>query len=879
MTLIVSPCKVITSITRLSQIRILPAAVFFGSIAIALSSANSEAKAPPHDKVAPLKAAPVILPAPWNQVVNPVPMDAAMEANITQILSKLSLEQKVGQMIQPHIGAVTPEEVKSYNIGSVLNGGGQNPNDNPDSKPEDWVQLAERFYQASMSTENGRTPIPVIWGIDAVHGHSNMVGATLFPHNIALGATRDPALVKALGALTAKEVYSTGQDWDFAPTLAVARDDRWGRAYESYSEDSDLVAQMGGKFIEGLQGTAGTKEFLGQGKVLATAKHFIGDGGTSFGDDQGFTEGEEQALLRTHLPGYISALNAGVQTVMASYSTWNGTHSHANARLMNQLLKGQLGFDGLIVSDWQAISHVPGCSLDNCPEAVNSGVDLFMIPNAPDWKTFHANVVAQVKAGVISQARIDDAVRRIVRVKMRQGLFTGPGPVKRAAATAGAIGAPEHRALARQAVRESMVLLKNTQGVLPIKPKSKVLVAGIGGNNFSRQSGGWSVTWQGIDVPNEKFPGATSIYSGIEAAMRAVGGQAEYSEKGTFKTKPDVAVVVIGENAYAEIRGDIQNLATLELEGDSKTGLKLMQSLKAQGIPVVAVLLSGRPLWVNKELNLADAFVAAWQPGTEGAGVADVLVAKIDGTPNVDFTGRLSFSWPATACQTPLNKGDADYKPLFAFDYGLRYSSAITPWQTLSEDSSAYSYGCRLKNTLPAAKQQVFKAEDGWAWKIELPTFVGPWISGTSTFGPLTVKPIADGVAATWDGKAEARLILRNKQVPRHDLLAALGNRGALAIDVKLLAAIKDQQGIDVKVWSTPLTSGSVPIGKLLAAWPVGKSQTLSIDLACFAKEFADFSKVDGPFALQSKQALGVEVSNLRYEPAQAKTASISCTQ
>lgn len=851
------------------------AIVCLGALSVSVSAT---AKAPPDAMIAPVKTAPVVLPADWNQVKNPLPVDRAMEEKINALLAKLTLEQKVGQMIQPHIGAVTPEEVKSYNIGSVLNGGGQNPNNNPDSKPADWVKLAEQFYQASMSTENGRTPIPVIWGIDAVHGHSNMVGATLFPHNIALGATRNPALVKSLAALTAKEVYATGQDWDFAPTLAVVRDDRWGRAYEGFSEQPDLVAHMGGKFVEGMQGTAGGKDFLAVGKVLATAKHFIGDGGTSYGDDQGFTEGEEQALLRTHLPGYISALNAGVQTVMASYSTWNGTHSHANGRLMNQLLKGQLGFDGFIVSDWQAVSHLAGCSLDNCPEAVNAGVDLFMIPNAPDWKTFHSNVVAQVKAGVISQARIDDAVRRILRVKMRQGLFTGPGPAKRAALVAGAVGAPEHRALARQAVRESLVLLKNTHGVLPIKPKSKLLVAGVGAQLLSMQTGGWSVTWQGREAANEKFPGATSIFKGLADALKAVGGSAEYNETGSFTAKPDVAVVVMGEAAYAEVQGDIQNLATLELEAADKTGLKLLQKFKAQGIPVVAVLLSGRPLWVNKELNAADAFVAAWQPGTEGAGVADVLVAKSDGTPNADFSGRLSFSWPATPCQTPLNKGDADYKPLYPFDFGLRYVSAATTWQALSEDTSAFTYGCRLGNTLPKAKAVEFTPAAGWNWKIELPTFAGTWVKDETKFAPVLVKPIANGVAVAFDGSGEARVLLRNKQTPRHDLLPLLANQGVLAVDVKLIKAPQDEQGIDVKVWSTALTSGTAAVGKLLRSWPVGKSQTLSIDLACFAKSFADFAKVDGPFALQTKQALEVELTNVRYLPGQAKEASISCS-
>jgi beta-glucosidase len=290
------------------------------------------------------------------------------------------------------------------------------------------------------------------------------------------------------------------------------------------------------------------------------------------------------------------------------------------------------------------------------------------------------------------------------------------------------------------------------------------------------------------------------------------------------------------------------------------------------------VLLSGRPLWVNKELNAADAFVAAWQPGTEGAGVADVLVAKSDGTPNADFTGRLSFSWPATPCQTPINKGDAQYNPLYPFDFGLRYTSAPTAWQVLSEDTSAFTYGCRLGKTLPAAKALDFTPAAGWNWKIELPTFAGTWVKDATQFAPVSVKPLATGVAVAFDGSAEARVILRNNQTPRHDLLPLLANQGVLAVDVKLLKAPKDEQGLDVKVWSTPLTSGNVAVGKLLRTWPVGKSQTLSIDLACFAKSFADFSKVDGPFALQTKQALEVELTNVRYLPGQAKEAGISCS-
>lgn len=845
-------------------------------LALSLSACSTAAKPA---KTAQAPAASTASPAPWAKVQNPLAPDAALEAKITEILGRLSLEHKVGQMIQPHIGAVTVDEVKRYNIGSVLNGGGQMPDNNADAAIGDWISTAERFYQASMSTDYGRTPIPIVWGIDAVHGHNNLIGATLFPHNIALGATRNPALAKALGAITASEVVASGQDWTFAPTLAAAQDDRWGRTYESFSEDSALVATFAGKVVEGIQGTPNTGEFLDQKHVLATAKHFIGDGGTTLGDDQGYTEGNEEQLLKIHLPGYITALNAGAQTVMASYSYWNGQHSHANKRLMTDLLKGQLGFDGLIVSDWQGIGHIPGCSLDNCPEAVNAGVDLFMIPNAPDWQKFHANVVEQVKAGIIPQARIDDAVRRILRVKLRLGLFTKPSPLARANAAKGVVGSPAHRAVARQAVAESLVLLKNTAGVLPIRPKANVMVAGPAANSLAMQAGGWSVTWRGNDLPNSKFPGATSIYSGIAQAVKAAGGKAMLSESGEFKQKPDVAVVLFGETPYAEMYGDIQNLQNLEIEKDNKTSLALMKKLKAQGIPVVAVLLSGRPMYVNKELNVADAFVAAWQPGTEGAGVADVLIAKADGKPNRDFTGRLSFSWPKTPCQTPLNKGDANYDPLFAFDYGLSYSAVLSPWVPVAEDQGSFAYGCGLGGTLPVANNTAFDAASGWNWYVEDVALNRKPIAAQVSLGAITAEPGAAGgeVKATWSGQAPARLVVRKADAKGVNLLPLYANKAAVVMEVKLAAKFSGK--MDAMVFSGPLTFSAFDISPLLATLPANSWRTISVDLTCFTRDRVDMAKIDGAVGLQSSAAVGLEVRNPRYEVGLAKTASLSCSK
>ena len=604
-------------------------------------------------------------PAKWPQARSAGLIDDRTEAKITALLAKLSLEEKVGQMIQADTSAIKPEDLAKYPLGSILAGGSSPPIGAPDRSPAGpWIATVHAFNQIAMQKRPGHVPIPIMFGIDAVHGNNNVVGATLFPHNIALGAANDPDLIRRIGDATAKEITAAGIDWAFAPTLAVAQNDRWGRTYESYSEDPSLVAAYAGRMIEGLQGKSGTGS-IQTGNVSASAKHFLGDGGTTNGIDQGDTDIPEGQLIAIHAAGYPPAINAGTHTIMASFNSWQGVKMHGNKSLLTDVLKKRMGFDGFIVGDWNGHAQIPGCTATDCPASFNAGLDMAMAPDS--WKGLFDNTVKQVRAGVIPMARIDDAVRRILRVKFKAGLFNPARPFEQ---RSDMIGSPEHRALAREAVRKSLVLLKN-EGVLPVKAAANILVAGSAGNDIGQQSGGWTLSWQGDGNTNADFPNAQSIFSGIAEAMKSSGGSAAFSADGSYATRPDLAIVVFGEKPYAEGSGDIRSL---EFEPGDKKALALLKKFKAAGIPVVSVFLSGRPMWVNPELNQSDAFVAAWLPGSEGGGIADVLVGDAEGRPRQDFTGRLSFSWPRTAAQFLLNRGQPGYDPLFPFGYGLSYA-------------------------------------------------------------------------------------------------------------------------------------------------------------------------------------------------------------
>lgn len=813
----------------------------------------------------------------WPRAQPPWTRDAQTEDRIDRLLATLSLEQKVAQMIQADIASVSPETMSEFVLGSILSGGGQQPREKANAALGDWVTLADELHRASMNPDPGQTAIPVMWGVDAVHGHGNLVGATLYPHNIALGATRNPELVGAIAAATAREVAATGLDWNFAPTVAVARDLRWGRTYESFSENPSLVAELAAPVVIGLQGRPGTDAFLDQHHILAGAKHFIGDGGTAQGDDRGHTLGSEQTLIDTHLPGYISALDAGVQTVMASYSWWRGEHSHTNSYLLKEVLKGRLGFDGLVVSDWQAIGIPRGCTTDSCAAAVNAGIDLFMIPKAPDWQRFHANTTAQVRDGTIPMARIDDAVRRILRVKMRLKLWRKPKPSQRAlAGHRDIVGSAQHRQLARQAVRESLVLLKNN-GTLPLDPTQTLLITGSGANNLAMQAGGWSVTWQGRESTNDQYPGATSIYSGLQQAVEAAGGRALLSPDGEIPAEVDAAIVVTGELPYAEMHGDIENLGTLEFQQHDKRALQLIERLQAEDIPVVVVLLSGRPLWVNKELNAADAFVAAWQPGTEGAGVADVLLASEKGAIRHDFTGRLGYSWPAHPCQARVNVGDTPYEPLFAYGYGLSYRQPGQAWETLKESTQAWRYGCLLGADKPEAQARLLNRENGWQYFAELQTFVRRPVEQAVTLGSLQAEPLETprfGVRATWRGGEQTRLTMRNGNY-ENQFLDLLANDGALVMDIKVHRTPSDK--VYLSIMSESLTRGDLDITAPITALPMNSWQSIAIDMQCMANSNADFSKISSPMGLHTNGPWGVSIAKVRFEPNRAHSAELQC--
>ncbi len=777
-------------------------------------------------------------PARWPVLARPRQRDPKLEARIDALLQRMSIEDKVGQLLQVDIASITPADLETYKLGSVLNGGNSAPGGDEYAPAAKWLALFDQFYDASMKRSDGRPAIPVIWGTDAVHGDNNIVGATLFPHNIGLGAMRDPDLVEKIGRATALETAATGIDWSFAPTVAVVQDDRWGRTYESYSEDPAIVASYAGRMVQGIQGRIG-QDFMGKGHVISSVKHFLGDGGTG-GRDQGDTRVSEEGLRDIHAAGYTTALPAGALTVMPSFSSWNGQKMTGNKSLLTGVLKERWGFDGFTIGDWNAHGQVPGCTNEDCPAAINAGLDMFMY-SGPNWKQLYANTLAEAKDGRIPAARLDDAVRRILRVKMLAGTFEAGRPSSRPmAGRFELLGAPEHRAIARQAVRESMVLLKNDGNVLPLKASANILVAGRGADNIAQQAGGWSITWQGADVPNSAFPNGQSIWSGIDQATRAAGGKATLSVDGRYTAKPDAAIVVFGETPYAEFTGD---RPTLEYSPEDKSDLALLQRLKAAGIPVVAVFLSGRPMWVNPELNAADAFVAAFLPGTEGGGVADMLLAGKDGRPQQDFRGRLSFSWPKRLDQYVLNRRDAPYDPLFPIGYGLTYAQKGTPLGRLDESRPAAAAGDR--NAL----------------------FVrGRVAAGDRLVNEGRVVQTRTDRAAQEDS---LRLAFAGAGMTRIEATAPMDltreANGQLSLVVAYRVVTKPIGAVTLAM--TGGKTASVPVNGLLDA-NAGEWGIFSVPLSCFAQGGVDMTRVTVPFALSSSAALGIDLSSIRIASA-----------
>ena len=803
---------------------------------------------------------PAVNPEIWPRVTSAIVRSPEVEQRVAELLASLTLEEKVGQLIQPEIKYITPSQVKQYHIGSVLNGGGTAPNNDKFASASEWVALANQYYHASR--EGNGAGIPLIWGSDAVHGHNNVVGATLFPHNIGLGAARDPELIERIGVATAAEVAVTGIDWTFAPTVAVVRDDRWGRTYESYSEDPAIVSTYAKAMVEGIQGK--DKHILGSRQLVATTKHFLGDGGTFRGIDRGDTRVSEQELHDIHAAGFIASLEAGVQTVMASFNSWNGEKLHGNRYLLNDILKERMGFDGFVVGDWNGHRQIPGCTVESCAQAINAGLDMFMVPS--DWLPLYNNTLAQAQSGEISMARINDAVTRILRVKVRAGLMDqGEVSGREMSAKAGVMGSDAHRALAREAVRKSLVLLKNNQSLLPLSPAQNILVAGDGADNIGKQSGGWTLSWQGTGNQLSDFPGATSIFTGIQQAVSLGGGKVTLSVDGAFEQKPDVAIVVMGENPYAEWHGD---RSSIEYQVGVKSDLALLRSLKAQGIPVVTVFLSGRPLWVNKEINASDAFVAAWLPGSEGAGISDVIFTSPQGEIKHDFTGRLSFSWPKYVHQTVLNKGDEDYDPLFPYGYGMNYGEAVELLGAFPEES-----------TLPANGD----VDDSWLfvsrtlapWALKMQSGdadniieadgnkVSSGENNNLVLSSIDKVSQEDARQLQWLGLEPATVYLEAKSP--QDLSIFGERKGRLEFSLKVDEYPTDSVALGMDCG--PGCGVAVPARHILQAQPINQWQTVSLELDCLLQGGLNLSQVMRPFSLSTKGALKLAIANVKIIP------------
>jgi len=585
---------------------------------------------------------------------------SSFDAQVDELLPQMTLEEKIGQMTQPdqeHLES--DEDIQRYFLGSVLSGGSSDPETN---SLKDWTDLYDRLQLQALQTRLG---IPLVYGIDAVHGNSNIVGAVIFPHNIGLGATRNAALVEEIARITAQEVRATGIQWTFAPCVAVPQDERWGRTYEGFAEDPELVSTLGAAAVRGFEGQWGDSR-----RVMSCTKHFVGDGGTKWGTgagfandpkrgaplDQGDTQVDEATLRRIHLRPYIDAIEAGTLSIMPSYSSWNGEKCSGSKQLLTEILKGELGFEGFLISDYNAIDQLPGDYRADIKQSINAGMDMVMVPSK--YKEFFETLKSLVEAGEVPQSRIDDAVRRILRAKFAVGLFEkGRSPLADRSLHE-SVGSPAHREVARRAVRESLVLLENDNGILPLaKDAKRIHVAGKNADDIGNQSGGWTIHWQG---ESGAITQGTTILDGIRATVGA-GTKVSYSLDGTGAEGAEVGIVVIGETPYAEGAGDRADLSLDEADAAA------IANVKAAGLPLVLVVVSGRPLILGDTLASADAVVAAWLPGSEGQGVADVLFG--DYAP----TGKLPMTWPRTMDQIPINVGDEDYDPLFAYGHGLSY--------------------------------------------------------------------------------------------------------------------------------------------------------------------------------------------------------------
>jgi beta-glucosidase len=688
----------------------------------------------------------------------------SVDQRVNDLINRMTLDEKIGQMMQVDLSVVrtNPSILAAYNIGSVLSGGGSDPA--TDNTAGSWANAYDTMQTYALKS---RLKIPMIYGIDAVHGHNNVYGATIFPHNIGMGCTRDPELAKKAARVTAIEVAATGIDWTFGPCIAVPRDERWGRTYEGFGETPELAQLLGSSEIRGFQGDS----LSDPTSILACAKHYLGDGGTTGGIDQGDTQGDTATIRKLFLPGYISAVDSGVGSIMVSFSSINGQKMSGNKYWITDVLKNELGFKGFIVSDWAAIDQLTSSYNDCVEQSINAGIDMVMLPSR--YIEFKNDMDSLISEHKIDTARVDDAVRRILTIKFKLGLFERPFTDRTLLDSVGCAG---HRAVARQCVYESMVLLKKKDGILPLrKTNARILVAGSNADNLGNQCGGWTISWQGGS-------GNITIGTTILQGMRNTTTSAtiDYSRTGTFtNTSADYSVVVIGETPYAEGSGDRTDLSI------SQTDVNLVKKMKGYGAPVVVILVSGRPLILEKILHFSDVIIAAWLPGTEGDGVAEVLFG--DYQPK----GQLSHTWPKSMSQIPINFGDNIYSPLYKYGFGIDtladspagsppvcLSAIITPDakhfeltfnKRMKDPSLAQAAFVLTHNQLPlvAATSLSLKQNDSTTIIVELDTtYYSRNDLGTIAYSSGSIKsadegslqPFAPMDAYNWAGSAAATI-------------------------------------------------------------------------------------------------------------------------
>ncbi|MGR5539523.1 glycoside hydrolase family 3 N-terminal domain-containing protein [Vibrio campbellii] len=840
----------------------------------------------------------------WPNIESKIKVDSDIESEVNRILSLMSVKEKVGQMIQPNLRDITPEEVYEYKIGSILNGGGAWPNENKHASAQDWAHCADEFWLATERMfEDRGFRIPFMWATDAVHGHNNVFGATVFPHNIGLGCAKDPELIKAIGEITAREVVATGLDWTFAPTVATPRDMRWGRVYEGYSEDPEITYQYASKMVEGLQGNA--EELKTDERVLSNVKHFVGDGGTITGIDRGVNRYSEEHLINIHAMGYFSGLEAGAQVVMSSFNSWenpaNYDHSlqtgeeynqkiHGSKYLLTDVLKEKMGFDGLIVTDWNGHAEVSKCTDTDAVYAINAGNDVLMVPVREHWLGVIESTLAAIDSGIISMDRIDDAVRRILRVKMRAGLWAKPRPsLRRFAGKQDQLGASLHREVAREAVRKSLVLLKNKANILPLSRNQKVVLTGSAANDLQKQAGGWNLTWQGDENTLDDFPGATTLKMALELELGESNVVYDPSLERELSAG-DIAIVAFGEDPYAEMMGDIKAWQSLEfssLKRSYKADCDKIAKLHAKGVKVVSVFFSGRPLYVNEEIAKSDAFVAAFLPGSEGVGITDVLLRDENDDVRHDFIGKLSYSWPNKKRSVTVNKipqhipnyvlpeneqdPNGEHAPLFEYGYGLNYSDCA---QCTDLDNLVLDNEQDDETTVAEEANHVYGVRSNigdYQLKIaDLAHWIGSEVSRNNavSIGGIDTKPFnyeqqQDAIELRFKDKFAAVYVqVGDGSVEDFSQY----RKGTISFTLKVMEAPTQPVKLSLQKWTkNELPDGIAEIDVTEKILANGEFHTIEVPLSAFIEQGVELKYLDVPFMLYTAGSLHAVLANVTW--------------